>query len=68
MKLIHIGRKTRLKFLIQFLNLRWAICLSNITILNCLMERILSNGKNIEYGWLDYHDLKYFKFLNNVVY
>ena len=23
----------------------------------------LSNGKNIEYAWLDYRDLKYFNFL-----
>lgn len=62
MKLIHIDRKTCLKFF----NTVFKFALGDMSEQYYYIE--LSNGKNIEYAWLDYRDLKYFKFLNNVVY
>lgn len=41
MKLIHIGRKTHLKFFNTVFKFTLGD-MSNITILNCLMERILN--------------------------
>lgn len=56
-KQIHIDRKTRLKLFNTVFN----FALGDMSEQYYYIE--VSNGKNIEYGWLAYRDLKYFKFL-----
>lgn len=57
MKLIRIDKKTCLKFFNTVFN----FALGDMSEQYYYVE--VSNGKNIEYGWLDYRDLKYFKLI-----
>jgi hypothetical protein len=57
-KKIKINRKSRLKLLATVFN----FALGDMSQQYYYVE--LTNGKEVEFGWLDYRDLKYFKFLS----
>lgn len=56
-KMVRINKKTCLKIFTTIFN----FALGDMSERYYYVE--ISNGKNIEYGWLDYSDLKYFKLI-----